>query len=236
MPEPVEVIGAAQEIAKNEARKAAGLFSGVMRGIQPYLDKYGLYALLGLFLSALAAWGSREVHYRKITKELTIASDNTKTQLDRTQSDLTKALEQIKQYSHTTTNTHTVTLPNGTTVQDINEVNQTWTDTYMALMHQAEAREKALTDKVATLENKNSELETKVISSSPRWSLTGSYDLLGGDDWRERLRLGAGINLSLLSVGASIRAFGPAADSNNDLGDVKWWAKFHPSMDAAFRF
>lgn len=236
MADPRIVIGGAQEIALNASRRAQGAFSKALHTLQPYLDKYGLYVLLGLFLSAVAAWGSREVHFRKVSKELTTASESSKSQLDRVQTALTKAQEQVKQYAKITTNTHTVTAPDGTVVQDINQVNQTWTETYMALMHQADAREKVLTDRIAALESQNSQLESKVVSSAPRWAATGAYDLLGGNDWREKLRLGAGLNVGVVTVGASVRPFGPAADSDTDLSTSAWWARFRPSVDAAFRF
>lgn len=197
---------------------------------------FAIYALFALLLTTLAIWGSREVHYRHLVKTSIAESSSLKTQLDSTKDSLTKAQQEITNARRIITQTQILTKPDGTKLETSNSLNESWTNVYTALVNESKQRETTLTELLKDSESKRAELEVKISTPAPHYALLASYDILGGQDWRERTKVGAGLNIANTTVGLTVRPFGPAAGNDPNIANSGWWARFKPAAEVAFRF
>lgn len=218
------------------AASAVAAVVGVWQKVKANPSLYAIYALTGLLMLTLMVWGGREVHYRHLVKTYSSESSDLKTQLDSAKTSLTKAEQEISAERRILTQTQTLTKPDGTKLELSNSLNESWTNVYTALVEENKQRETVLRDLLQQSESKRADLEVRVTKQAPRYALLAGYDILGGQDWRERTKVGAGLNIANTTLGLSVRPFGPAATAENDLSHSGWWARFHPAAEMALRF
>lgn len=211
-------------------------FTALVQKIKDNPSLYIAYALAGLFLATLAIWGSREVHYRHLVRTWAVESSHLKSELNVTQDSLTKAKQEITNTRRILTQTQTLTRPDGTKLELSNSLNESWTSVYAELVTESRQREERLTQLLRDSESKRADLEVKISTPGPKYSLLAGYEILGGRDWRERTKVGAGLNIANTTIGLSVRPLAPANSGDNNLANPGWWAKFRPAVEASIRF
>lgn len=183
------------------------------------LKKYGVYGLLALALGILSVYVSRETTLKQENSEIKSERDGAIKQFQAMRDQYLQLEAQKNKVVENTKIVYREKKPDGSEIERLEETSKDMEQSYLLVINHQQEIIAQMEHRISELESVNDAKKVEIVKSAPKFAILGSYHW-DGVTLVDRIRLGAGVNLGVWTLGVTAR--------------VK--SEFDPSLNVAFRF